>query len=141
MISDSIELRVRYAETDQMRYVYYGNYAQYFEIGRTELIRQLGFTYRQMEDDWAIMLPVRKLEVRYLKPARYDDLIRVTSSITSQPKASIQIDHTIHLIENGQPTELLVTGFVELVFVNRENMRPVRAPEIFIDALSKNGKS
>jgi acyl-CoA thioester hydrolase len=139
MITDSIDLRVRYAETDQMRYVYYGHYAQYFEIGRTELIRRLGFTYREMEDDWGIMLPVRKLEVRYQKPARYDDLLRVVSGITEMPKASIRIEHSIYLMEEGQPKDLLVTGMVELVFVNRSTMRPVRAPETFLHALQSHG--
>lgn len=139
MIKDNIEVRVRYAETDQMRYVYYGHYAQYFEMGRTELIRRLGFTYREMEDEWGIMLPVRKLEVRYHKPARYDDLLRIVSEINEIPKASIRIEHSIYLMQDGRPNDLLVTGMVELVFVDRNTMRPVRAPEKFLHALQSHG--
>lgn len=139
MITDRIDIRVRYAETDQMRYVYYGHYAQYFEMGRTELIRKLGFTYREMEDEWGIMLPVRKLEVRYHRPARYDDLLRVVSEIKALPKASIRIEHSIYLMEGGQTVDVLVSGMVELVFVNRSTMRPVRAPEKFLHALQSHG--
>lgn len=132
-----LELRVRYAETDQMRYVYYGHYAQYFEMGRTDLIRSLGITYREMEEDWGVMLPVRELKVRYWKPARYDDLLRVVSRITQEPRASIQIEHEIYRKEAEGET-LLVTGMVELVFVDRHSMRPIRAPKAFLDALNSN---
>lgn len=133
-----LELRVRYAETDQMRYVYYGHYAQYFEMGRTDLIRSLGITYREMEEDWGVMLPVRELKVRYWKPARYDDLLRVVSRISQEPKASILIEHEIYRKE-ATGESLLVTGTVELVFVDRQSMRPIRAPQAFLDALTKKG--
>lgn len=135
MREHSLELRVRYAETDQMRYVYYGNYAQYFEIGRTDLIRSLGITYRDMEENWGIMLPVRELRIQYKKPAKYDDLLEIISRIESEPKASIQIQHEVYRKAPGE-RELLATGFVELVFVDVKTMRPVRAPETFIAALS-----
>lgn len=130
----ALQIRVRYAETDQMQYVYYGHYAQYFEIGRTDLIRSLGITYRQMEDDWGVMLPVRKLEVQYRKPARYDDLLKIVSRVEEVPLASIRILHEVYLLEEDKET-LLATGMVELVFVDKANMRPIRTPQAFLDAL------
>jgi len=140
MVEDSIEFRVRYAETDQMKYVYYGHYAQYFEMGRTELIRSLGITYKDMEETWGIMLPVRSLEVKYYKAARYDDLLRLTSTIHKPPQASIEIEHKVFRLGIDEP-ELLAIGKVVLVFVNKSSMRPVRTPEMFLDALrNANGK-
>ncbi len=130
----SIELRVRYAETDQMKYVYYGHYAQYFEMGRTDLIRSLGITYREMEEDWGVMLPVRALQIQYKRPAKYDDLLRVVSRIEDEPKASIRIHHEVYRKEGGSEV-LLVNGMVELVFVDKDTMRPIRAPHQFITAL------
>lgn len=130
----SLELRVRYAETDQMKYVYYGHYAQYFEMGRTDLIRSLGITYREMEEEWGVMLPVRELQVQYKRPAKYDDMLRVVSRVEAIPQASIRIFHEVYRKEE-QEEVLLVTGQVELVFVDKNTMRPIRAPQQFIDAL------
>lgn len=126
---------MRYAETDQMKYVYYGHYAQYFEMGRTDLIRSLGITYREMEEEWGVMLPVRELQIQYKRPARYDDLLRVVSRIEDEPKASIQIHHEVYRKE-GESDILLVKGRVELVFVDKDTMRPIRAPQQFLTALS-----
>lgn len=131
----SLELRVRYAETDQMKYVYYGHYAQYFEMGRTDLIRSLGITYREMEEVWGVMLPVRELQVQYKRPAKYDDLLRVVSRVEAIPQASIRIFHEVYRKEQ-QAEVLLVSGQVELVFVDKNTMRPIRAPQQFIDALN-----
>ena len=83
MFSHTIQTRVRYSETDKMGYVYYGNYTHYYEIGRVETLRSLGIEYRMMEDDLHIFLPVKSLNVRYLRPAYYDDLITI-SSITKK---------------------------------------------------------
>lgn len=130
----SLELRVRYAETDQMKYVYYGHFAQYFEMGRTDLIRSLGITYREMEEEWGVMLPVRELQVQYKRPAKYDDLLRIVSRVDEIPQASIRIFHEVYRKEHNAEV-LLVTGQVELVFVDKNTMRPIRAPKLFIDAL------
>ncbi len=78
MIRNEIKLRVRYGETDQMGYVYYGNYAQFFEVGRVEWLRNLGFSYKKIEES-GLMLPVLKLNVNFLKPAVYDDLLTVVT--------------------------------------------------------------
>jgi acyl-CoA thioester hydrolase len=76
MYSAETKIRVRYGETDQMGYLYYGYYALYYEVGRAEAIRELGFTYKQMED-MGIMMPVAELNAKYYRPAKYDDLITV----------------------------------------------------------------
>lgn len=125
------QLRTRYAETDQMKVVYYGTYPQYFEVARVEALRELGMTYRQMEED-GIMLPVFKLDVQYHKPALYDDLLSIHTYIREMPTSRITFHHEIY----NEKAELLTTGSVQLVFVNRENMRPVRCPKDLKEKLS-----
>ncbi len=80
MIRNETKLRVRYGETDQMGYVYYGNYAEYFEVGRVEWLRNLGISYKSLEES-KIMLPVLHLNINYLKPAKYDDLLTIITTL------------------------------------------------------------
>ncbi|WP_421753707.1 acyl-CoA thioesterase [Croceimicrobium sp.] len=122
--------RVRYAETDQMGVVYYGNYSQYFEIGRVEALRSLGLTYKEMEKR-GIMLPVLKLEVKYLAPATYDDLIEIRTEIREMPNTRITFHHEIR----NEEGKLLTIGMVQLVFVDIESRKPVLAPEYFLDLI------
>lgn len=131
-ISFTFKTRVRYAETDQMGIVYYGNYAQFFEIGRVELLRNLGVSYKSMEDE-GIMLPVISLHVDYKKPARYDDLICIKTFIRETPSVRISFDYEI-TNENG---DLLVTGNTVLVFINMLTNRPVKCPDYIIDKLKE----
>lgn len=130
MVKNQTKLRVRYAETDQMGYVYYGNYAAYYEVGRVELMRQLGTSYRKIEES-GLMLPVRDFTVRYFKPALYDDLITVETRIEVLPTARITFHYDI-FNENG---DLLTNAETTLVFVSKETGRPVPAPQSFLDAL------
>ncbi len=130
MFENSTTLRTRYAETDQMGVVYYGNYPQYFEVGRVETLRQLGVTYRNMEED-GIMLPVLKLEIKYLKSAVYDDELIIKTFLKELPSTRITFHHEIY---NSQK-ELLTIGLVQLVFVNSESRRPMRCPQYVIDKL------
>ncbi len=123
-------LRVRYAETDQMGVVYYGNYAQYFEVGRVEALRALGMSYREMEEG-GVMLPVHKLELQYLKPALYDDLLTIETRITEMPSTRIRFHHEVF----NESNDLLTKGLVELVFVNRSNRRPCRVPASFLEKI------
>lgn len=116
-------VRVRYAETDQMGVVYHGNYAEYFEMGRVEWLRNLGLTYRFMEEN-GVMLPVVSLTMNYKKPARYDDLLTVKTIFKKQESVKIEFDYEI-LSEEG---ELLTTGNSVLVFVNMKTGRPVLPP-------------
>lgn len=132
MFTAKTQARVRYGETDQMGYCYYGNYAQYFEIGRVEALRELGMSYRKMEED-GIMLPVVEYNVKYLKPAYYDDLLTIVTTIRDIPKSRIFFDYEIY----NEKEELLSTASTTLVFINKENMRPIAAPEEFLNRLGE----
>ncbi len=123
-------LRVRYAETDQMGVVYYGNYPQYFEVGRVEALRTLGMSYKEMEES-GIMLPVLKLETKYVHPARYDDLLTITSCIKALPTSRFTFYHEVH----NEQGRLLTLGMVQLVFVNKDTKKPCRPPQRFLDGL------
>jgi len=130
MFLSAHQVRVRYAETDQMGYVYYGRYADFYEVGRTEMIRKLGFTYPEFEEA-GIMMPVREIKIRYFKPARYDDLLTIKTSLKTLPGARI----TFHYEVFNEQAKLLNTGEVTLVFIGDQSRRPVRAPEKLLQAL------
>jgi acyl-CoA thioester hydrolase len=130
------KIRVRYAEADRMGYVYYGNYAMYFESARTEMLRSLGFSYREWEDS-GIILPVRELHVRYLAPAFYDDLLTIRTIIKDKPDVRITFHHEV-FNEKGEKT---CTGSLVLVFVNSETRKPTRAPKFFLKALEEASES
>jgi len=128
MISDKIEFRVRYGETDQMSYAYHGNYAAYFEMGRTEWLRKLGVSYKKMEED-GIMLPVINLNTNYLKPAKYDDILTLKTTLANKPAARIEFKFEI----TNKQNELLTTASATLVFVNMKTNRPTRIPKYLLD--------
>ena len=130
MICHQTKFRVRYGETDQMGFVYYGKYAEYFEVGRVELIRSLGFTYKEVEAK-GILMPVADLHIHYRKPARYDDLLTVETCIPELPKSSFLTTYQIH----NEEKELLVTGEVKLAFFNKGKSRPVRVPDFILRAV------
>ena len=132
MIVTETKIRVYYEDTDQMGVVYYGNYARYYEIGRTEMIRDLGFTYRQMEE-MNIMLPARSLKINYMKPAHYDDLLIVRTIIDTIPKVKFPIKTEIY----NEQGELINSGEVVLVFYNSKTNRPTSAPKFFIDEMTR----
>jgi acyl-coA thioester hydrolase, ybgC/ybaW family len=123
-------LRTRYAETDQMGVVYYGNYPQYLEIGRVEWLRAIGLTYKEMEAE-GIMMPVVSLQIQYKKPALYDELITIRTKLKDLPSTKIEFDYEI-LNEKG---ELLSTANTILVFVDAKTFRPVRCPEKVLDLI------
>ncbi len=124
-------VRVRYAETDQMGVVYHGNYAQYFEMGRVEWLRNLGVSYKSMEEA-GIMLPVVSLTMNYKKPARYDDLLRVRTIFKKQDGVKIEFDYEIY----NEANELLTTGYSMLVFVDMKTGRPVSPPDYVREKLN-----
>lgn len=130
MSSNLIHFRIRYGETDQMGYVYHGNYAQYFEMGRIEWLRSLGVSYKEMEDS-GIIMPVINLNVNYLKPAIYDDLLTLRTTIISKPTARIIFAYKLY----NEKKDLLTTATSTLVFVNKKTNRPMRAPKILLDKL------
>jgi len=123
-------IRVRYADTDQMGYVYYGNYARYYEIGRVEALRSLDFHYKVMEDE-GIMMPVYENRSRYHQPALYDDLLTIQVSIRALPTARVIFDYTIR----NQDGVLLNTGETTLVFQKRETGKLCMAPADLLEKL------
>ena len=124
MFSFETNIRVRYAETDQMAYVYYGNYATYYEVGRVEALRHIGFLYSKLEED-GIMMPVLELKSRFIQPAHYDDLLTIKVSIAQIPAARIVFDYEIH----NEAGVLLNTGQTTLVFVDKESKKLRRCPQ------------
>ena len=130
MFINETQIRVRYGETDQMGVVYHANYAQYFEVGRTEWLRQFGMTYRQMEES-GIMLPVISLNINYKNSARYDDVLKVKTRLKKIPTASIEFEYEL-LNEDGN---LLATGATVLAFIDMTRKRPTRCPKYLLDQL------
>lgn len=132
MKTDQFQVRVRYAETDQMAVVYHGNYAQYFEMGRVEWLRKLGVSYKWMEES-GIMLPVVSLTMNYKKPARYDDLLTVKTIFKSQTSVKIEFDYEIY----NEKEELLTIGNSVLVFVDMKTGKPTLPPEYVKEKLKE----
>lgn len=132
-------VRVRYSETDRMGVVYYGCYAEYCEIARTEWIRALGLPYARMEQELGILLPVRAFQITYHAPARYDDLLTLYTWITEMPTTRITFAHAIYR-EDIEPI-LIAEAQVTLVFVNAETWRPCRPPQAFYEALAAKASS
>ncbi|MFQ3173383.1 MAG: acyl-CoA thioester hydrolase [Flavobacterium sp.] len=132
MKEHELNVRVRYSETDQMGVVYHGNYAQYFEMGRVEWLRNLGISYKWMEEK-GIMLPVVSLNINYKKPARYDDLLTVKTIFKSQTSVKIEFDYEIY----NERKELLTIASSTLVFVDIKTGRPTLPPEYVKEKLVK----
>ena len=130
MIKNQTNIRVRYGETDQMGYVYNGNYAQFFEVGRVEWLRALGVSYKSLEES-GIMLPVIQLNINYMKPAKYDDLLTITTIMTKKPLVKIEFDFEVH----NENNDLLTTGFTSLVFMDMKKNKPIKAPEYLLDQI------
>lgn len=124
MYISETQVRVRYAETDQMNIVYHGNYAQYFEVGRVEAIRQLGFSYKDLEAT-GIIMPVIEWTAKFLRPAHYDDLLTVRTTLKDWPA-----DHRIEFHQEvyNQRGKLLTTGLVRLYFLVAKTMEKTDMP-------------
>lgn len=125
-----LQVRVRYGETDQMGVVYYGNYAQYFEMGRTEWLRKFGLSYKWMEDN-GILLPVIDLNVKFKQSAHYDELLTVVTELQKIPTIRIAFKYEIY----NEKKELITTASTTLVFVNKETKKPMMAPEYLLEKL------
>ena len=132
MIKTETTLRVRYGETDQMGYVYYGVYAQYYEVGRVEAMRSLGFSYKEMEES-GVLMPVINLTINYKKPALYDDEVRIVTTVKEMPGVRI----TFHYECFNQKNDLLNTGSVTLVFIDKQRNKPIQTPAWFMEAFVK----
>ena len=130
MYRSEIKIRVRYGETDQMGYVYYGNYAMYYEVARVESLRQLGITYKELEDG-GVMMPVLENKSKYFSPALYDDELRIVTTIKNKPGVRISFHYEI-FNESGK---LIHEGETLLAFEKKETGRPCRPPEYFDQVL------
>lgn len=123
--------RIRYGETDQMGYLYYGNYALLYEIGRVEAIRSLGISYKYMEEEMGVMMPVLALESRYLAPAKYDELITIRTILKTLPTKLIEFHHEI-LNEAGV---VIHKGIVKLFFVDMTTNKRISTPTYLTDRI------
>ena len=130
MLTKEIRIRVRYAETDQMGYVYYGNYATYYEVARVESLRSLGFSYKLLEEQGVIM-PVVENKSKFIRPAKYDDLLTIKVNIKELPSERITFEYEIY----NEQEKLINLGETILAFVNMSSRRPCKAPESIITLL------
>ncbi len=130
MFEHSTKLRVRYGETDQMGYMYYGNYAEFYEVGRVEMLRSLGLTYSGMEQS-GIKMPVLELHCKYLKPALYDEEITVNVIMDKMPGIRIHFRYELF----NEKDELINVGETLLVFMNMKTNRPCLPPTDFLNKL------
>jgi len=122
-------IRVRYADTDQMKFVYNGKYLEYFEVSRTEMMRELGLPYKEIEDNGYLM-PLIESHLEYKKSAFYDELLEIETRVENLPLAKVHIDYIIRKVETQ---EIVVEGYTDLVFVKSDTHKITRAPQFFLD--------
>ncbi len=132
MYTAETQIRVRYAETDQMSYVYYGNYAMYFEVARVEAMRSIGFSYKEMEDE-GVMMPVLESHFRYLRPGKYDELLTIKTTIPTLPGARIRFEYEVY----NEVEELITEGWTTLTFLKKDSHRPTRPPQNLLALLNR----
>ncbi len=130
MITSENTIQIRYDEVDKMGYVYHGNYAKYYHISRTELMRNIGFSDKELETQ-NIILPIIELNVKYLKPVYYDDIITIKTSLRQLPDSRMTFEHEVQ----NSDGELINTASSTVVFVDIVTRRPMRAPDFFVDKL------
>ncbi len=131
MLETTTTVRVRYAETDQMNVVYHGNYAQYFEVARAECIRGFGFTYKEMES-LGVMMPIVDLQIKFLRPAHYDDLLTIKTTLRELPLThKIEFHHEVY----NEKQELLTIGKVVLYFINVLTKARTTMPQVMVEKL------
>lgn len=130
MFTSETQIRVRYAETDQMGYVYYGNYATYYEVGRVESLRTLGLSYKELEA-MGIMMPVLENRTRYIQPGKYDELLKVKVCIPKLPRVKILFTYQIY----NEQDQLINEGETTLAFIDAESKKPIRIPDVMSELL------
>lgn len=133
MLKHYTELRVRYADTDQMKFAYNGKYFEYFEVGRTEMMREVGLPYEVIEKS-GFFMPVIETKIHFFQPAFYDELLLIETWVEKLPTSKVHIDHIIKAKERDV---VMCEGYVELAFLDAKTNRPTRAPKLFIDAVKK----
>ena len=132
MYTHSTKIRVRYSETDQMGYVYNGNYAQYYEVGRVEMLRSLGMTYNKMEES-GVMLPLLELKSKFIKPALYDQELTIKTTVKELPGVRMTFDYELY----NEQEELINIGSTILVFFDMEKKRPCPPPAYFMERIAQ----
>lgn len=132
MISNKTLIRVRYADTDKMQFVYNGKYLEYFEVGRTELFRSINFPYRMIESQ-GYQLPLVEAGVKYFSPATYDDLLEIDARVEELyvPRPKVE-----YVVKNSETGELIAEGFTIHVFMKSDTKKAVRPPKFYVEALS-----
>jgi len=133
MIECTTSLRVRYADTDQMRHAYYGMYFVYFEQGRSDLMRSIGLPYPELEG-MGYLLPVIEAHAIYKKPARYDDLLHIVTTLKDKPVARVRLDYRVY---NEERTEVVAEGYTVHGFLHADTGKPTRAPLQFLDIVEE----
>jgi acyl-CoA thioester hydrolase len=131
MYKHTTQIRVRYSETDRMNYVYYGNYAQYFEVARVEALRNLGISYKELEEIEGVMLPVLDYQIKFFKPGFYDELLTINTTIVKMPEARICFEYDVF----NEKNELINKASTTLVFVRKNTMKPMMAPDSLLSKL------
>lgn len=131
MFTSETQVRVRYSETDKMGYAYYGHYAAYFEVARVEALRKLGLSYREMEDK-GVLLPVLEYNVKFYKPAFYDDVLTIKTRIEELPSVRIRFVSETFAEDGSQ----LNRAEVVLVFVDKEKNKPCQPPVYFMERIA-----
>lgn len=132
MFVTETQVRVRYAETDKMGFVYYGNYPQYYEVGRVEAMRKLGMSYREMEEK-GVMMPIASMQIKYIRPAYYDDLLTIRTIVKELPASRM---HFWYEILNPEGV-IINKGETVLAFINMSTGRPCAAPDYFLERMKK----
>ncbi|MEZ4959276.1 MAG: thioesterase family protein [Saprospiraceae bacterium] len=132
MYQHETQKRVRYGETDQMGYLYYGRYADLYEIGRVEMLRSLGLAYRDMEEKERIMMPVASMEMRFVRPAKYDEMLTIRTILPQLPTKDIVFQVEIF----NENRKLVNAGTVRLAFVDMTTKKTIPAPDFLLEKLT-----
>ena len=130
MIKGKIKLRVRYSDTDQMGYVYYGRYASFYEVARVELFRNLGFSYKKLEETGVIM-PVVDAKIKYRKPSFFEDELKIQTTLISKPNKFIEFEYVVY-----KDSEVINEGYTKLVFLDRNSKKPIRCPKNLLNVFN-----
>jgi len=133
MLKHTTALRVRYADTDKMQFVYNGKYLEYFEVGRTELLRHVGLPYSEIETA-GYQLPLREAGLKFMQPAVYDDLLNVEAILEKLYSAQVLINYRI--TRNGTD-DLIAEGFTSHMFIHQDSKKPTKPPKIYLEKLAK----
>jgi acyl-CoA thioester hydrolase len=133
MLTYTTEIRVRYADTDKMQFAYNGKYLEYFEVGRTELLRSTGLSYAKVENN-GYQLPLIEAGVKYKQPALYDDLLEIEATVRELYVPKVHIEY---VIRRKETKELIAEGFTTHMFIRTETKKAVRPPKVYVDALAK----